>query len=278
MPDKLSDQIVSLVELLLLLVGILLIWRHVLSPSARARRRAEPPPLPLWTIRASDFLLFALLIVAGGLVGSFVAGAALAPFKVSRDTITIVSSAAFQLGLLLGAAIAPLGLGHPPLRPGLDRAAGLSGVATFLIALPIVAVASLAWLGVLKLTGLPAEQQDLLRMFAQADSLPVLTLLIVLATVVAPMAEELLFRATLFRYLRGRLPRWIALLGPGMIFASLHVNWVTLDGLASFVPLTTLAVVFSLAYERTGRIATAIVAHAIFNLHTILLLFAGVTA
>jgi membrane protease YdiL (CAAX protease family) len=38
-----------------------------------------------------------------------------------------------------------------------------------------------------------------------------------------------------------------------------------------------LAVIFSLAYERTGRIGTAIVAHALFNLHTVVLIFAGVT-
>jgi hypothetical protein len=36
-----------------------------------------------------------------------------------------------------------------------------------------------------------------------------------------------------------------------------------------------LAVFFSLAYERTGQLGTAVVAHACFNLNTLLVLFAG---
>jgi membrane protease YdiL (CAAX protease family) len=39
-----------------------------------------------------------------------------------------------------------------------------------------------------------------------------------------------------------------------------------------------LAIVFSLAYERTGRIGTTMIAHALFNLNMILLVLVGVTA
>ena len=70
--------------------------------------------------------------------------------------------------------------------------------------------------------------------------------------------------------------RAAALLLPAIFFASLHVNWTTLVGLPSLAPLVVLAVIFSLAYERTGTIGTAIVAHALFNLNTILLILAGV--
>jgi len=108
--------------------------------------------------------------------------------------------------------------------------------------------------------------------------IPEITLMIVLATVLAPITEELLFRATLFRFLRTRAPRWIALFVPGTIFAALHVNWTNLDGLASLLPLVTLAVVFSIAYERTGRIGTAMIAHGLFNLHTVVLLLSGATS
>jgi membrane protease YdiL (CAAX protease family) len=55
------------------------------------------------------------------------------------------------------------------------------------------------------------------------------------------------------------------------------VSWGTLDGLASFVPLIVLAVIFSIAFERTGEIGTAMLAHSLFNLHTVILLLAGVT-
>ena len=46
--------------------------------------------------------------------------------------------------------------------------------------------------------------------------------------------------------------------------------------MGSFIPLVTLAVVFALAYERTGNIGTTIVAHALFNLNAALLVLAGV--
>jgi membrane protease YdiL (CAAX protease family) len=36
-------------------------------------------------------------------------------------------------------------------------------------------------------------------------------------------------------------------------------------------------VFFALAYEQTGRLRVPIIAHALFNLHTILLVMAGVT-
>ena len=55
-----------------------------------------------------------------------------------------------------------------------------------------------------------------------------------------------------------------------MLFALLHLD------VGSFVPLVTLAVVFALAYERTGNIGSTMVAHALFNLNSALLVLAGV--
>ncbi len=277
MPEDSPPLIVVLFELSLIISGVVLLWRLVLSPTARARLRSTTPQLAPWTASLRDFLLCAALIAASGLVASFIVGLLIAPFDLSPDARTILNSAAFQLGLLIGPAFAPLDLGHPALRPPLPRSVFVSGFVTFLISLPVVTAVNLLSLYLLDLAGLPAQQQDLLRLFAEADSSALLAVMIALAVIVAPIAEELLFRATFFRFLRTRVPRLIALLLPGTIFAALHVNWTNYDGLASFLPLVTLAVIFSLAYERTGRIATAMIAHAFFNLHTILLLFAGVS-
>jgi uncharacterized protein len=274
MPESPANDVVSVIEILLLLAGAILLWRFGWRRNSAGGTPQSADALAPWSVSISDFLLYVLVIIAGCLVSSLVCDAILRSVKAATDTKTILNSAAFQIGLLIGAALVPLQLGHPTLR-FLNRDTLRSGLVTFLIALPIVTAVNVGWLFFLKTTGLPAEQQDLLRMFAQADSTTLLTLMVVLATVIAPMTEELLFRATLFRYARTRLPRWIALLVPGIIFAALHVNWHNLDGLASFAPLVTLAVVFSIAYERTGRIGTAIVAHALFNLHTIAVLFFG---
>ena len=55
------------------------------------------------------------------------------------------------------------------------------------------------------------------------------------------------------------------------------MNWKTLGGLSSLPPLVLLAVIFSLAYERTGRIGTPIVAHALFNLNSVLVILSGIS-
>ena len=93
-----------------------------------------------------------------------------------------------------------------------------------------------------------------------------------LAVGIAPLVEELLFRAGLFRWLRTRTSRPASLLLPALIFASLH------GSLAALAPLLVLAVILSLAYERSGHVLTPITAHALFNLNTLLIILAGFPA
>ena len=182
-----------------------------------------------------------------------------------------------QLGMLGGIAAFRYGVSREmpsdtPARVGVFA----SGVATFLISLPLLTATSVIWQSLLELLGLPAEQQDLIGMFANVESPTLLVIMIILAIGTAPVTEDLVFRAGLFRYFRTRMPRWLALTAPALLFAVLHVNWQTLEGLASVGPLVMLAIIFSLAYERTGRIGTSMVAHGLFNLNTIMLIFSGV--
>jgi membrane protease YdiL (CAAX protease family) len=262
-------------ELGLIGVGLLLLWRLVASPSARASR--GQPRLGAWTAPGSDLLLFILLVTCGGILFQVAAVRVLAHTPLESDDRLIVAAALFQLGLLAGVAGFHLGFGRagaapPPAGPG----ALPSGAATFLITLPLLAVVTLAWQGLLGAFGLPVEKQDIIDLFANTQSNLLRGLVIVFAVVIAPITEELIFRRGLFRYLRGRVPRWVALGAPALLFGCLHVSWKSLDGLAALAPLTTLGVVFSIAYERTGRIGTTMVAHALFNLNTVVLILAGV--
>ncbi len=140
-----------------------------------------------------------------------------------------------------------------------------AGLATFLAVLPLVGGVAFCWVILLETVGLPAELQDVVEKFMSLKEPASLALLGGVAVVLAPVAEELLFRGLLFRYARGRLPRWGALLLPAAVWAALH-------GLTAFGPLLALGVVLELAYERTGNLAVPMCAHALFNLNTILLL------
>lgn len=261
-------------EILLAVVGLVLLWRKVVSPAARIA--AKPSPLPAWNPEPVEFLLLLLLILFGTFFFAAVAAALTKRLAVSGDAGLIVSGAAAQFGMLAG--VLTFASRSAGFRAHVRHGVGAllkSGAITFAIALPILDGTGKAWQVLLESFGVPPEPQDLIRMFADAKSPTLLVALIVLATVVAPITEELVFRAGLFRFLRTRSPRFLALLVPAIIFAALHVNWSTLEGFSSFAPLLVLALIFSVAYERTGNIATTIIAHGLFNLNTILLIFCG---
>jgi membrane protease YdiL (CAAX protease family) len=77
--------------------------------------------------------------------------------------------------------------------------------------------------------------------------------------VLAPAAEEMLFRGILYPVIkRAGFPR-LALWGTALLFAGIHLNLVT------FVPLTVLAVGLTLLYERADNLLAPITAHALFN-------------
>jgi membrane protease YdiL (CAAX protease family) len=270
---------VGFLQLALLIAGVRVLWLTVLGAAARERNRG-PHPLARWTLPLQDFVTAGLLVAGTGLIvqlGSHALFRSSAlQFLIDDEELSMVlQGAMFQIGLLAGAGLAAATVCRQrelPLaeQPEPTRHPVRAGCLTFLAALPVVTAINLAWQGVLALTEVEAPPQDLVFLIVEAESALTSVILVGFAIVVAPLAEEIVFRAGLFRYLRTRMPRGLAYVVPAAIFGALHGN------LAAFVPLTTLAVVFAIAYERTGRIAVPIIAHALFNLNTVLLLFAGV--
>jgi hypothetical protein len=241
----------------------------VLRPEARATQRS--PLLASWNAPFTDLLTFILFVISGSFFAAITAGFLVKRLPLRGDEVTVFNGAAAQLGMLAGVVVYWMRPEHSPPR---SHPAGenifISGAMAFLMALPLVIVATYAWHAVLTLCGVSIERQDLIGIFANAESPWMLAILIFLALVIAPLTEELVFRAGLYRFLRSRISRPVALASTAIVFACMHVN------LATFVPLVVLALVFSLAYERTGRIGTPIVAHALFNLNTVVIILCGV--
>ena len=259
-------SIAELAELALGLTGLALLWRLVLCPAARARPATAR--LVRWEIAPVDFSLEVWGVLAAGFVAQILAGAAAKVAGLAGDAYFVAAAPAMPAGMLLACVMfqrRARAAGDPPQFGGSFFRAG---AAAFLVFLPVMAVVWVAWNLLLTAIGLPATQQDVVDDFIRMKSPGLRATLAAYAIVLAPLAEEWEFRGVLFRFARGRLPRWGALVLPSAVWASLH-------GLTAFAPLLALGVVLSLAYERTGNLAVPMLAHALFNLNTILLLLAG---
>lgn len=86
---------------------------------------------------------------------------------------------------------------------------------------------------------------------------------ILLAVVVAPLYEEMIFRGVLFAYLLRRGGLALAMVAVSLLFALLHFH------IPSMAPLFLLSVVLCLTYWRTGSLWVNIGVHALFNGATI---------
>ena len=89
----------------------------------------------------------------------------------------------------------------------------------------------------------------------------------VLASVAAPVVEEIMFRGVLFSHLRGATRRWALPLGivlaaviSSVIFAAIHPQ-----GFVFIPPLAGLGIGFCIAREWRGSIVPAMVAHGVSN-------------
>lgn len=87
----------------------------------------------------------------------------------------------------------------------------------------------------------------------------------VMAIVVAPVAEELFFRAFFYRALRTRLKVWSAALIDGLVFGALHFQGVDRDALLVPPLIAVVGVGLCLLYERTGSIFAVVAVHVAFN-------------
>jgi uncharacterized protein len=238
-----------------------------------------------WNIALEGFITCALFVAAGGLLmphaATYLSDDVLGPAARDGDWWMVVQGSAFQIGMLSGALLGGLWLRllkkNSDLPPDLSitskiRQPILGGLITFLISLPLIGGIGFAWKSLLDFFGYAPSEQEMVDLFRNADDPALLGFMIILASVVAPITEELIFRAGIFRYLRTRIPRWLAFILPALLFALLHAN------LAAVVPLFALGLFFSYAYERTGSIAVPMIAHALFNLNTIVLVIAGVSS
>ncbi|MGI9515900.1 MAG: CPBP family intramembrane glutamic endopeptidase [Pirellulaceae bacterium] len=158
-----------------------------------------------------------------------------------------------------------------------------AGIAAWFAMIPVVLLALLVSLVLLFIQGMltvPGEfdpggvGHPIANEAFSGDMLPVLIKLLFIASVLAPLTEEIMFRGVLYRHLRDssrHMARWgsvgFATLLSSILFAAIHPQ-----GIIGIPVLTTLAIGFCLAREWRGSLVAPITMHALNNGVTMLFL------
>ncbi len=220
-----------------------------------------PPPPGRAT--PGDALLAAAFSLALAVPVLFGGAGADSPAAPGRLLLGAAVPALFALALLARRALrdgVPLAAaaGYPASR----RAAGrdlLRGALCGALLAPAVAPLSLLSALLLERAGAVPAPQDVARSVLAAAASPASLAACAAALVlVAPLGEELLYRALLLRGLRARLPAAAALPLAAAVFAAVHL------APAQTPSLFVVGLVFALLYDR-GSLALSFGAHAAFN-------------
>lgn len=107
------------------------------------------------------------------------------------------------------------------------------------------------------------SMQEAVKLLQQAQDPLVITLMGVAAVIVAPLAEEIVFRGYLYPVAKRFCGPAGGILFSSLVFAAAHGNVVAL------LPLFVLAVLLCLIYEFTGSIWASISVHFLFNAATV---------
>lgn len=243
------------------------IWNHAGNVLTR------PYELP-------DGVLAALIIflLSGGLiVGGFDPGASTIPPSVSEAQQ--LSTIAGQIVVMLAGVGAVLGylrfvrgfdpgelFGLRSLRPG---KAALFAALAILPAITVVAIVSAFSEQCLRGVWPDDSPQEIVQSMLGTTSIATRVLMIVAATLIAPLTEEILFRGFLYGVLKRYTDGAFATLISALLFGIVHLH------VGSFLPLCFLALLLATAYELTGSLLVPMIMHALFNALMIVAMFAS---
>lgn len=107
--------------------------------------------------------------------------------------------------------------------------------------------------------GWKIQEEEAVTLVQNASALPEQVYLGFWAVILAPVAEEFIFRGVLFPFIKQLGFPKLAWIVPSLLFALIHGN------VAVFVPLFFLAIVFTWLYQTTDCLLASIFAHMLFN-------------
>ena len=229
-----------------------------------------------------DIRFWEVLAVLGASIGfailvAFVTGVVMAGFDPNRAK-TLAKSETFALTVL---GLSTLGMfvwthiiiimrrhlswrdfGFQPIRPRM----GIAAVCLGLLAVPVMALTGSA---VQRILGRPVESPQLQFLAPDGFSWTIVVGMVLIGGLLAPLAEEILFRGLLFGWLRRFWRILPATLLSAAIFGLIH-------GIAPvIVAAFVVGLALAYAYERTGSLWTPTIIHATQNCVAMAVMFAS---
>ncbi|MCW3014620.1 MAG: family intrarane metalloprotease [Solirubrobacterales bacterium] len=222
---------------------------------------ADHAPLPPWPRRTGRLAvgldLFCGLVVVGAVAG-FLEGAG-ADLSVDLGAILaldlLVQTLAPLMGFYLAASEAPLTVGQlglHVLRPWRSAAAAFGLIGSYVILLLGLAAVALPF---------TAETSGGNGLVPDGTSLGWTLTFIALATVIAPVFEEIFYRGIMFQALRARRGTWTAAVISSVFFAIAHLEF---DPVV-LIDRSLIGIGLCYLFARTGRLLPGMFAHSINN-------------
>ncbi|MCH6257274.1 CPBP family intramembrane metalloprotease [Puniceicoccaceae bacterium K14] len=212
-----------------------------------------------WKIKGVDFVLFlSISFISIYLLSSIT-------LKIYSGESELLPSILSGYGLQFGAILGFLAFSHLQQAPKTSRPckpleAIANGAVGMLLCYACLLLVAPLWKGLLDALQITYEPQDPVKMLMEGGTRLEMGLMYALIVVAAPIGEELLFRAGIFRFLNGKMPLYASVGISSIAFAAVHFNTY------SFGPLFVLGAAMCLVYRKTGNILSSITLHCLFNL------------
>jgi uncharacterized protein len=214
---------------------------------------------PAWFALAAFVLALGAALVLGGLL--FAVAGVVAP-GVGDDAPGLAIGATLLQDVAFVAVVVALAASVSRPTPGdfglvpvpLGRAA---------LQTSVVALGFYAFVAVYTIAVRPEGEQDVLDTLGADEGLGLLVVSGLIVVVLAPFAEEILFRGFMYRALRNRLPVIAAAAVIGAVFGSIHFSGA--DTLDLLPILAVLGAAFCLLREWSGSLYPPIALHAVNN-------------
>lgn len=230
----------------------------------------DPFPITIWDLLLVAAVIVALSITLAGGAAIIWALAQNAPPGEAKPSQTLVLIASGLQGLVMFATVWLLivvrkriswrDLGFREVGTG-----WLVGAA--LVALPMMPLVSGLTVLFQKLTGRPMRSPQIEMLAPAGFTWHGAIGLLLLAGILIPIMEEVLFRGLLFRWFRKRWSAWPSILVSALIFGVAHMIPDTIPGTA------LIGVLLAWLYERTGSLWVPVVTHVTYNSILLVILF-----